>query len=467
MLKFFNHYLAIRTILLVAIEASVLFCSVLAGVHLRFSPEAHTPPFGEAALFTLVMLIAMSGLGLYQHQAERFRLTLMRLILAYAVSLLIATALFYLFPQTYLGRGVMALTSLMALTGIVLVRLLLTKFTDAGLPKRRILILGSPAEAQKLSELLQQGPSARNVQIAGLYPVGQSARPTQVLSAQSTEGRPFFAADHADFSDTIRRLDVSEIVIATRERRGGVLPLRQLLDARLQGIRVLDLHAFYEREAGILPLEALRASWMIFGSGFDQSMARDVVKRLFDIAAALILSLLTLPILLIAMGCIALESGLPVFYSQTRVGQGGRLIRITKLRSMRQDAEADGKARWASAADSRITFVGAFLRKTRIDELPQLWSVLKGDMSFVGPRPERPEFVRTLSEQVPFYDVRHSVKPGVTGWAQVRFWYGASFEDSQRKLEFDLYYVKNHSVFLDLMILLETIQVVLLGKGAR
>jgi len=196
-------------------------------------------------------------------------------------------------------------------------------------------------------------------------------------------------------------------------------------------------------------------------------MARDVVKRLFDIAAALILSLLTLPILLIAMGCIALESGLPVFYSQTRVGQGGRLIRITKLRSMRQDAEADGKARWASAADSRITFVGAFLRKTRIDELPQLWSVLKGDMSFVGPRPERPEFVRTLSEQVPFYDVRHSVKPGVTGWAQVRFWYGASFEDSQRKLEFDLYYVKNHSVFLDLMILLETIQVVLLGKGAR
>lgn len=467
MLKFFNHYLAIRTILLVLIEAAVLFFSVIVGANLRFSPEVHLLPYGDATLFTVVMLIAMSGLGLYQPQAERFRLTLMRVVLAYSISLLITTSVFYFFPETYLGRGVMALTSLVALSGIVLVRLVLTKFTDAGLPKRRILVLGTPAEAKRLTDLLQQGPSARNVHLAGLYPVGQNARKTQLQPAQSVDGKPFFTADHTDFLATVQRLDISEIVIATRERRGGVLPLRQLLDARLQGIRVMDLHAFYEREAGILPLEALRASWMIFGSGFNQSMTRDIVKRLFDLVAALLLSLLTLPILLVAMVCIVLESGRPVFYSQTRVGQAGRLFRIIKLRSMRQDAESDGQARWASQSDPRITRVGAFLRKTRIDELPQLWSVLKGDMSFVGPRPERPEFVQTLSERVPFYDVRHSVKPGVTGWAQVRFWYGASFEDSQRKLEFDLYYVKNHSVFLDLMILLETIQVVLLGKGAR
>jgi sugar transferase (PEP-CTERM system associated) len=229
----------------------------------------------------------------------------------------------------------------------------------------------------------------------------------------------------------------------------------------------MDLQSFYEREEGVLRIDSMRASWMIFGNGFDQGMTRDLVKRLFDLIASATLLLLAMPILLLAMIAVVIDSGFPIFYSQERVGFGGRHFRILKLRTMRTDAEKGGQAVWAIAKDPRITRVGNFLRRTRIDELPQLWTVLTGHMSFVGPRPERQFFVDQLVEKIPFYDVRHSVKPGVTGWAQVRYPYGASLEDGLAKLQYDLYYVKNHSLFLDLMILVETIQVVLLGKGAR
>jgi exopolysaccharide biosynthesis polyprenyl glycosylphosphotransferase len=206
---------------------------------------------------------------------------------------------------------------------------------------------------------------------------------------------------------------------------------------------------------------------MIFGEGFNQGLWRDVVKRVFDVLVSFAILTVTLPVLLLAILAILIESGSPVFYRQERVGQGGRSFFIHKLRSMRTDAERDGKPRWAGANDDRVTRVGRILRKTRIDELPQLWNVLRGDMSFVGPRPERPFFVEQLIEDIPYYDVRHSLKPGITGWSQVRYPYGASVEDALAKLQYDLYYVKNHSLFLDLLILVETVQVVLLGKGAR
>ncbi|MCZ8101468.1 MAG: TIGR03013 family PEP-CTERM/XrtA system glycosyltransferase, partial [Burkholderiales bacterium] len=272
---------------------------------------------------------------------------------------------------------------------------------------------------------------------------------------------------HDGLRHTVEELRVSEIVVAVRERRGGVLPLRRLLDCRLRGIKVMDLQSFYEREQGVLHIDNMRASWMIFGNGFGQSFTRDVVKRLFDVGVSLALIVLTLPLLLVAMIAIVIESGMPILYTQERVGEGGRRFRIVKLRTMVQNAEADGKPRWAGLRDARITRVGACLRRTRIDELPQLWNVLRGDMSFVGPRPERPYFVEQLTEKIPFYDVRHSVKPGVTGWAQVRHTYTSTVEEGMVKLQYDLYYVKNHSLFLDLMILVETVQVVLLGKGAR
>ncbi len=403
------------------------------------------------------MLTSMSALGLYHTHAEPFRTTVHRVLIAYGLSLMVISLIFYLFPDTYLGRGVMAWSSLFAVGSVLLVRVAFFRLTDLGLPKRRVLVLGNGPEAEEVIRFLHQGLRSRSIQYAGLYPV---------MAERDAQGRER-ALNHLALRRTVDELSVSEIVIAVRERRGGVLPLRHLLDCKLQGAKVMDLQSFYEREQGVLRIDNMRASWMIFGQGFDQGITRDVVKRVFDVLVGLLLLVATLPILLLAMLAVALDSGLPVFYSQERVGHAGKRIRIHKLRTMRQDAESDGKPVWAGIQDSRVTRVGRFLRKTRIDELPQLWNVLMGEMSFVGPRPERPVFVEQLTEQIPFYDVRHSVKPGVTGWAQVRYQYGSSLADGLSKLQYDLYYVKNHSLFLDLMILVETLQVVVLGKGAR
>jgi sugar transferase (PEP-CTERM system associated) len=457
MIRLFNHYLSVRLLLLTGLEALVLFQSVILGFRLRFPTGFNESARLEAGVFTVVMLLAMSALGLYQLQGEPFRTTIHRILIAYGLSLLLISLVFYLFPETYIGRGVMAWCSLLALGSVLGIRVLFFRITDLGLPKRRVLVLGNGQEAEDVIRFLHNGESRQSIQYAGLYPV---------MAERDASGQERLL-NHEALRRATEDLRVSEIVIAVRERRGGVLPLRHLLDCKLRGIKVMDLQSFYEREQGVLRVDTMRASWMIFGNGFDQGLTRDVVKRLFDLAAATGLILLTLPILLIAMVAVVIESGFPIFYTQERVGHAGRRFNIIKLRTMRQDAESDGKPRWAGVNDSRVTRVGALLRRTRIDELPQLWNVLRGDMSFVGPRPERPYFVEQLTEQIPFYDVRHSVKPGVTGWSQVRYAYGASVEDGLAKLQYDLYYVKNHSLFLDLMILVETIQVVTLGKGAR
>jgi sugar transferase (PEP-CTERM system associated) len=304
--------------------------------------------------------------------------------------------------------------------------------------------------------LNKSDPSA---EIVGYFPSPNDESPvvpeTQILSRTKT------------LTDTAKALKVDEIVVALTERRGGSMPLRELLDCKLHGIRVLDLASHFEQTLGQIRLDSLYAGWLIFGDGFSQGALRAVVKRLSDILFASILILLSLPIMLVTGLLIIAENGFPVFYRQERVGLNGRLFNVIKFRSMRNDAEKDGKPIWAKADDDRTTKVGKIIRKLRIDELPQLFSVLKGDMSLVGPRPERPFFVDQLTKEIPFYAVRHSVKPGVTGWAQVRYHYGATVEDSAEKLQYDLYYVKNHSLFLDLVVLFETIGVVLTGKGAH
>ena len=252
-----------------------------------------------------------------------------------------------------------------------------------------------------------------------------------------------------------------------REQRGGVLPIRELLECRISGVPVRDLSAFYERVRGEVPIESLKASWLIYGGGFAQDATRTWVKRVFDVVLSSILLLLSLPVMLLAAVAIFMESGTPIFIFQERVGRGGRPFLCVKFRSMNANAEGDGVARWASANDARVTRVGRLLRKLRVDELPQLFNVLSGEMSLVGPRPERPLFVADLKNQIRFYDIRHSIKPGVTGWAQIRYPYGSSVEDAQRKLQYDLYYVKNHSLSLDVLIIMETVRVVLFGEGAQ
>jgi sugar transferase (PEP-CTERM system associated) len=264
-----------------------------------------------------------------------------------------------------------------------------------------------------------------------------------------------------------QKYKVDEIIIAPQERRGGYFPIQELLECKMHGIRVTDIATFFERERGYIRMDSLYPSWLVFGGGFDQSFSRSLMKRVFDVLASIILLLATLPVMLVTALLIILEDGFPIFYRQERVGKNGETFMVLKFRSMLKDAEKDKKPQWAASDDPRITKIGNLIRKLRIDELPQIVNVLKNEMSFVGPRPERPYFVDMLTAQVPYYNVRHSIKPGITGWAQVRYPYGSSIEDAIEKLQYDLYYVKNHSLFLDLVILILTVEVVLLRKGSR
>ena len=322
---------------------------------------------------------------------------------------------------------------------------------------RRVLIFGTGERALQARKVLLESDCP--VDIVGFY--ASPKEPTGHISGVAVFGPAL------SLKRTAVALKADEIVIAVQDRRGGVLPLRELLDCRLHGIRIYDLVSHFEEHLGELPIDAINASWLIFGDGFRQGPARKAVKRAFDVFCSLALLILGLPIMALAALCIAAESGLPVLYRQERVGMNNRRIYVIKFRSMRVDAEKEGKPIWASTNDSRVTRVGKIIRKLRIDELPQLVSVLKGDMSLVGPRPERPFFVEQLTAEIPYYAVRHSLKPGLTGWAQVRYQYGACKEESAKKLQYDLYYVKNHSLLLDLKILFATIAVVLTGKGAQ
>jgi len=273
--------------------------------------------------------------------------------------------------------------------------------------------------------------------------------------------------DGANLTEAALKHNVDEIVVALSERRGGSMPLRQLLDCKLSGVRVVDIATHFEKTLAQINIKHVNAGWLVFGDGFSQGMLRAAIKRVCDIIFAALILALTWPLMLLTALAIRIESRGPVLYRQERVGLNGVPFNVIKFRSMRTDAEKDGKPRWATKNDDRVTRVGRFIRKVRIDELPQLFNVLVGEMSMVGPRPERQFFVDELISKIPYYAVRHSVKPGVTGWAQVRYEYGSTIEDSVEKLQYDLYYVKNHSLFLDLLIMLETVAVVLTDKGAR
>jgi sugar transferase (PEP-CTERM system associated) len=323
----------------------------------------------------------------------------------------------------------------------------------------RVLIIGAGSEAVALaSDLRNARRHARNV--VGLYPTidGQG-------QVDLDKDAPKVFSRHESIIDLVSKYKVQEIIVAEREQRGGRVPMDELLACRIRGIPVLDLAGHSEKTRCEVPIDSLKGSWLVYGHGFVQGDGRRAIKRIFDILSSTVLLIVCLPVMVLAAIAIKLESRGPVFYRQERVGLGGRSFMCTKFRSMRADAERDGVARWASKNDPRVTAVGSFLRKSRIDELPQLWSVLTGEMSLVGPRPERPAFVEQLKRDIPFYEIRHTVKPGITGWAQVRYHYGASLDDARRKHQFDLYYVKNNSLFLDLIVLIETVSVIVFREG--
>lgn len=460
MIRLFNHWLRLRTL----IEISTDFTFVIVG------GIAMLLWLGNAALFdlkfvvagTLALAIATLSLnawmGFYQTTHRRTILqSALRAVFSLAVAAIFSYAIFAYAPLAGDGKQFLALPAMTAVLGMVVHRLGLSQAGTSSMLVRRVLIFGAGEHALAVRRALDK--SDPNVHIVGFYP-----SPTEECIKVPADR---LLPTTSSLTDTARTLKVDEIVVAISERRGGAMPLRELLDCKLLGVKVLDLASHFEQTLGQIRLDSLRAGWLIFGDGFRQGWGRTAVKRMFDIGCALLLIVLTLPIMLITALLIIFEGGFPVFYRQERVGLNGRLFNVIKFRSMGTDAEKDGKPRWATGNDSRVTRVGRFIRKTRIDELPQLISVLKGDMSLVGPRPERPFFVDQLTREIPFYAVRHSVKPGVTGWAQVRYHYGASVEDSAEKLQYDLYYVKNHTLFLDIVVLFETVGVVLTGKGAQ
>ena len=438
-------------------ELSWLFAAVMLILHL----DGHSEPHPEAALFALMFaatIVCLNGaFGLYRRaEAISSGSYFVRLILAPAIGI----------PLAFLGAQLLpgeltyhdwTIALVLALVGLVLVRHAIVLPLVSVFMPHRVLVLGTGPEA-RLVEASLAATNPIGMRIVGFYPL-EKTQESVVSASRVVAG--------GALEETVHSLGVDEVIVAVRQQRGGVLPLRALLECRLEGVQITDLARFFERVHGQVPIESLKVSWLIYGHGFRQNLLRGFVKRCFDLVVSSMLILVALPLLIVAMLLIVAETGGPVFYRQERVGLRGRSFTVLKLRSMAADAEKDGRATWATVNDHRVTRVGRLLRRTRIDELPQLLNVLKGEMSFVGPRPERPEFVAMLTEQIPFYAVRHSVKPGLTGWAQVRYAYGASVEQSIRKLEYDLYYVKNHSLLLDLVILLETVRVVLLGEGAR
>lgn len=410
----------------------------------------------QAFVFCLAMLVGMAAMGFYQRdQRDGPLATMIRLGLSFFVGLMMMVVVHLLYPGLVVG-GIAFIVALMSsFVGIATCRLLCFSRTDSDLA-RRVLVLGVGDRAKQIDSL-RRASDRVGINLLGFIDVGTDER----RIADSKVIRP-----KGSLRELTDQFAADEIVIAMDDRRNG-LPLDDILECKMHGIHIIEAPTFYERQLGKIKLDDLRPSNLIFADGYTQAVLKQTEKRVVDILASTVLLLVSLPILLITACAIKLEGPGSIFYRQERVGLRGETFMVYKFRSMRVDAEGDGVAVWARADDDRVTKVGRFIRKTRIDELPQLFNVFRGDMSFVGPRPERPQFVDELKNAIPYYDLRHHVKPGITGWAQVSYPYGASIKDSREKLQFDLYYLKNYSVFLDLNILLLTVQVILWGKGAR
>jgi sugar transferase (PEP-CTERM system associated) len=467
MLRVFQHHIAMSALAELLADALLCFIAVLLAANgllvnrygVVGGGALAWSVLGPAAAFSIFMSLLFSLVGMYRRGA--INVSMGGMLGRAALALFMGSAIAYAVLAADGGSGyafdLIGHAVLYMGLGLIAVRVMVFAARRASVGAPKVLIIGTSAEAKGVADDLRMpGRAQRNV--VGFFAAGGDA--------DSVSGARVFDAN-TSIDRIVQQFNVDEVIVAVREQRGGSVPMDQLLACRVRGIPVLDLAGFYERTRGEVPIDSLKASWLVYGNGFVQGMARTLVKRAFDIVSSAILLLIATPVMLVTALAIRLESRGPIIYRQERVGLGGRTFVCAKFRSMRTDAEKDGVARWAQKNDARVTRVGAFIRKMRIDELPQLINVLRGEMSLVGPRPERPSFVAQLRDEIPFYDIRHSVKPGVTGWAQVRFNYGASVEDARRKHQFDLYYVKNNSLFLDLLVLVETVSVVLFREGAH
>lgn len=464
--RIFNHHIHVAYYWLAILDTALFIGACYLATWLNFltEPALLSSQLKEllpkASLFAGMTTLAMLSLGMYQ---PRLREGLSGIILRTAGAVLIMTSgmavIYFFLPGTQFWRGVFVYAALVAFTTALITRVAFINTVELEQFKRKVLVLGSGQRAANIAARMRRNSDRRGFQVFGFVRF-----PDEHSKVDS--GR-IFSLDRP-LSDYVREHNIQQIIVALDEH-STQLPTEELIRCRTAGVEVMNIIDFFEQEAGKILVNEAPAEWFIFANGFKRRDISSWAKRGFDIVAGFLLLSVTWPLMLLTILAIKLEDGwqAPIIFRQKRVGLDGRIFEVMKFRSMTVNAESDGKARWATANDARVTRVGQCIRNLRIDELPQIINVMVGDMALVGPRPERPEFVRELAEQIPFFDKRHCVKPGITGWAQLNYPYGASVQDSSYKLEYDLYYVKNQSLFLDFLVLMQTAEVILFGKGAR
>ena len=457
MIRLFNVYYPVRSLVLLAVETMVVFSSFLLGMMLAFPDDRYIVlnyEYGYLKIIvaTLVVLICSHWFDLYD--ASRFEAKgemYFRLFLVPGLLALLLAAVSWIDPNILPGNNASLIGLVLLTVGMVAWRAAYGWLVQQPFMQEKVYVLGTGERAQRLVQGLRQRKEL------GVEVIGWSGNVEGALTRES-------AAAHLMEVTGVQR--VHRVIVAMPDRR-GTFPVEELLQLRLNGVRIEEATSWLEKISGRIEVDQLYPSWLIFAEGFRFSTSFNVMRRSLSMLVSLILLLVVLPFLPFVMLAIKLDSRGPILYRQKRVGRAGHIFYCYKFRTMRQDAEADTGPTWAGDDDPRITRFGKFLRSSRIDEIPQLWCVFKGDMGFVGPRPERPEFVEWLAKEIPYYGVRHAVRPGITGWAQVRYKYGNTVEDSKQKLQYDLFYIKNASLGLDILIMFQTIKTVLLGRGAQ
>jgi len=459
-------WIAPRRALLIVFETVLIVSAIAAAAYARLGSEAWTLAISDNGILKAVLLAAITQACLYYADLYDLRVVadrrelFVRLLQALGAASFVLAVVYFWFPNVMIGRGVFLIAAVFVMVLVTGWRLLFDWLGDRLTPRERLLLIGTNAASLALARELHERRAELGVAIVGFVDPDPEKVGQPLIN-------PGVIGTIADIPSIVRARGVDRVVVSLIDGRGK-LPMDKLLEMKLErGVTFDHLASVYEDYTGKIAVENLRPSWLIFSEGFRKTWFLRGAKRLLDVFAAMLGMLVLTPILLLAMLAIRLSSPGPVFYHQRRVGQHGLLFTVHKLRSMRVDAEAETGAVWASANDARVTPVGKFLRRTRIDEIPQLWNVLKGEMSLVGPRPERPEFVAELTEKIPFYGIRHGVRPGLTGWAQVMYTYGASVEDAMEKLQYDLYYLKHVTIAFDLFVLLLTMKTVIMRKGAQ
>lgn len=458
-----HHHLPIHRFILLLTEGVLIFASLFLAVSARFSfdPEIILNyPFlvQKILLVAAICQICLYYSDLYSEGFIQFRTELVvKFLQALGVASLIVFAIYYVYPELQLGRGIFLITLAVLPPLLMLWRMGYGQFFSTAF-RTRVLIIGADSLGKSLGQQLVGQPEL-GYEVVGFIDKDPSKIGMRVVN-------PGVIGDYDHIMDVINHRSIKHVIVALDDRR-GTLPLDALLSSKLKGIQVEDGLGFYERLNGKIAVEQLRPSWLIFGEGFKKDRFRRALKRFVDVLCAGFGLLVSSPLFLLLAVLIKLTSRGPVFYRQERVGEGGRIFTIIKFRSMCEDAEKMTGPIWAQDDDPRVTRIGHIMRRLRLDEFPQMINVLRGEMSFVGPRPERPSFVEELKKQIPFYDLRFSVKPGITGWAQIRYHYGGTIQGALEKLQYELYYIKHMSLVLDLIILLETVKVVVFQRGAR